>query len=108
MHDSWHSRLSILMLSGRSFRTPKIGLKGSRGSCAGGHPTEATSGVEGVVDSSLKTPESFFMSWRTLSDMMMWNNEEVGAQTIVSTATSKQYMVMTGPTVLIPKRGKRK
>jgi len=83
-------------------------MNGNRGSCTGEYQAEATLGGGGVVDSSLKTPESFFTSWRTLSDMMMWNNEEVGAQTIVSTATSKQYTVMTGPMVLIPKRGKRK
>jgi len=91
MHDSWCSRLSISTLGGRSLGMSKISTNSNRGSRAGEYQAKVTLGAEGVVGLSLKIPESFFTSRRTLSDMVtMCSNWEVGTQMIIFTATTKQ------------------
>ena len=63
----------ISMLGGRSLGILKIGMNSNGGSRAGPYQAKVTLEAGGVVGLSLKIPESFFTSCRTLSDMvMMW------------------------------------
>lgn len=104
MHMTCCSKFTISTLGGRWSGILKIGTNdgGKGGNGIALYQAKVMLGVGRVVGSSLNTAESFFTSWRTLSDMaLMCEDSEVVAQSILCTATSK-WSAMMAHTIMIP------